>query len=74
MKAGERAYAVAVVLGQERMFGKAGRVLGRGNLHADRPDERGDTKILETRIDLDTADRLVSGPRVDVYVIVDPGG
>ena len=74
MKAGERAYVVAGDLGQEKFRGAVGRALGCKNLRADRADERVATKTLETRIGMDTADRLVSGPRVDVYVIVDPGG
>lgn len=68
-KEGQRAYVVAEAFGQERFFGTVGRVsrvLGRKNVRPDRPDKRVDTRSLETRIDTDTADRLVSGLRVGV--------
>jgi ABC exporter DevB family membrane fusion protein len=76
IRGGQRAYVVAEAFGPEKFWGSVGRVsriLGRKNVRTDRPDERVDTKVLETLIDMDTADRLVSGLRVDVYVIVEPG-
>ncbi len=69
---GQRVYVSAAAFGDERFWGtviELGRVLGRKTRRTDEPKERTDTKILEVLIELDRADRLLPGLRVDTYFV-----
>lgn len=73
---GQRAYATASAFGETRFWGtvtEIGRQLGKKTRHTDEPKERTDTKILEVLIELDEADRLLPGLRVDTYFMAGGG-
>ncbi len=73
---GEKAYVTADAFGNQKFWGKVVRVgeqLGPKNIRTDQPTERVDTKILETLVELDGAQELPVGLRVDAYIIADRG-
>lgn len=47
---------------------KIGQALGRKNVRTDEPNERVDTKILETLVELDPGQQLPIGLRVDAFL------
>ena len=73
---GEKAYVTADAYGDQKFWGKVVRVgeqLGPKNIRTDEPTERVDTKILETLVELDGAQQLPVGLRVDAYIVADAG-
>lgn len=73
---GQKAYVTADAFGKEKFWGKVVRVgeqLGPKNIRTDQPTERVDTKILETLVELDGAQQLPVGLRVDAYIVADGG-
>ncbi len=72
----EKAYVTADAFGDQKFWGKVVRVgeqLGPKNIRTDQPTERVDTKILETLVELDGAQQLPVGLRVDAYIVADGG-
>lgn len=73
---GQRAFVTAEAFGDRRFWGRVirvSRIMGRKNIRTDEPAERVDTKIMETLIELDAPDGLVTGLRVDAYILLDAG-
>ncbi|HVF90358.1 MAG TPA: efflux RND transporter periplasmic adaptor subunit [Blastocatellia bacterium] len=69
----QRAYVTADAFGTEKFWGRVvriGQALGKKNIRTDEPNERVDTKILETLIELEDGHKLPSGLRVDSFIIV----
>ncbi len=74
VRVGEKAYVTADAFGDQKFWGKVVRVgeqLGPKNIRTDQPTERVDTKILETLVELDGAQQLPVGLRVDAYIVAD---
>ena len=68
---GQRAYVKADAYGDKKFWGRVvriGQTLGKKNVHTDKPAQRGDTKILETLIELDAGQVLPTGLRVDAFI------
>jgi HlyD family secretion protein len=68
---GQKAYATADAFGQQRFWGRVvyiGKVLGKKNVYTDAPNERVDTKILETLIEFEKPETLPVGLRVTVHI------
>jgi multidrug resistance efflux pump len=68
---GQRVYCTANAYGDQRFWGHVIRVagqLGHKNLRTDEPNEKTDTKILETLVQLDPGVHLPVGLRVDAYI------
>ena len=76
VRVGEKAYVTADAFGDQKFWGKVVRVgeqLGPKNIRTDQPTERVDTKILETLVELDGAQQLPVGLRVDAYIVTEGG-
>lgn len=77
IRVGQRGYATAPAFGEVQFWGTVKRIgwqLGKKARHTDEPKERTDTKILEVLIELDEADRLLPGLRVDTFFVAgEPG-
>ncbi len=76
VRVGEKAYVTADAFGDQKFWGKVVRVgeqLGPKNIRTDQPTERVDTKILETLVELDSAQQLPVGLRVDAYIVTEVG-
>ena len=68
---GQTAHVTAAAYGDRKFTGKVvriGQILGRKNVRTDEPNERVDTKILETLIELDPGQQIPAGLRVDTYI------
>lgn len=68
---GQRVYVTAQAYGDQRFLGRVIRVsgeLGRKNMRTDEPQEKVDTKILETLVQMDPEVKLPVGLRVDAYI------
>jgi HlyD family secretion protein len=68
---GQRVYCTANAYGNQKFWGRVIRVagqLGHKNLRTDEPNEKTDTKILETLVQLDPGVHLPVGLRVDAYI------
>jgi multidrug resistance efflux pump len=68
---GQRVYCTANAYGNQKFWGHVIRVagqLGHKNLRTDEPNEKTDTKILETLVQLDPGVHLPVGLRVDAYI------
>lgn len=68
---GQPAYVTADAFGGRRFAGRVirvGQLLGRKNFRTDEPNERVDTKILETLVELDDGHELPLGLRVQAFV------
>lgn len=68
---GQRVYCTANAYGGQKFWGHVIRVagqLGHKNLRTDEPNEKTDTKILETLVQLDPGVHLPVGLRVDAYI------
>jgi HlyD family secretion protein len=71
LRLGERAYVTARAFGERKFWGKVvqiGEQLGKKNVQTDEPTEHVDKKILETLVQLDDAQGLPVGLRVDGYI------
>jgi HlyD family secretion protein len=71
LRLGERAYVTARAFGDRKFWGKVvqiGEQLGKKNVQTDEPSEHVDKKILETLVQLDDAQSLPVGLRVDGYI------
>ena len=71
LRLGERAYVTARAFGDRKFWGKVvqiGEQLGKKNVQTDEPSEHVDKKILETLVQLDDAQTLPVGLRVDGYI------
>jgi HlyD family secretion protein len=71
IKLGQTAYVTAAAYGDRKFTGRVvriGEILGRKNIRTDQPNERVDTKILETLIDLEPGQTLPVGLRVDTFI------
>jgi len=71
LRLGERAYVTARAFGDRKFWGKVvqiGEQLGKKNVQTDEPSEHIDKKILETLVQLDDAQSLPVGLRVDGYI------
>jgi len=70
---GQPAWVRADAYGDRRFTGhvvRIGQILGPKNLTTDRANEKQDTKILETLVELDAGQKLPVGLRVDAYIEV----
>jgi multidrug resistance efflux pump len=68
---GQKVYCTAKAYGDQKFLGRVIRVagkLGHKNLLTDAPNEKADTKILETLVHLDQGVHLPVGLRVDAYI------
>ncbi len=68
---GQKVYVTAQAYGTKKFWGHVIRVsgqLGHKNVQTDEPQERIDTKILETLVQLDPGIHLPVGLRVDAYI------
>lgn len=68
---GQPAFVTAEAYGDTKFTGhiiRIGEILGRKNVRTDEPNERVDTKILETLMQLDPGQTLPIGLRVDAFV------
>lgn len=75
VRVGNRAYVRADAFGSERFWGTVASInpsLGRKRIRTDEARERLDVKVLEVLINLDQADRLMAGLRVDVFILQTP--
>jgi HlyD family secretion protein len=71
---GQKVYVTAQAYGPQKFWGHVIRVggqLGRKNVRTDEPQEKVDTKILETLVQLDPGVSLPVGLRVDAYIQTD---
>lgn len=69
---GQKVYVTAPAYGSQKFWGHVIRVggqLGHKNVRTDEPQEKIDTKILETLVQLDPGVRLPVGLRVDAYIL-----
>jgi len=76
LKVGQQAYVTAEAYGTRKFRGhviRVGRILGKKNVRTDEPSEHVDTKILETLVELDPAQPLPLGLRVDSFVEIGNG-
>lgn len=74
---GQRGYVTAPAFGDAQFWGTVTQVgwqLGKKERHTDEPKERTDTKVLEVLIELDAAERLLPGQRVDTFFVVGGDG
>jgi ABC exporter DevB family membrane fusion protein len=74
LRIGQKAWVTAAAYGEQRFTGhvvRIGQALGRKNVRTDEPNERVDTKILETLVELDAGQPLPVGLRVDAFLEVD---
>ncbi|WP_321474773.1 HlyD family efflux transporter periplasmic adaptor subunit [uncultured Paludibaculum sp.] len=70
---GQQAWVTADAYNGRKFTGKVvriGQALGRKNVRTDEPNERVDTKILETLVELDAGQQLPVGLRVDAFLEV----
>ncbi len=68
---GQKVYVTAQAYGPQKFWGHVIRVggqLGHKNVRTDEPQEKVDTKILETLVQLDQGISLPVGLRVDAYI------
>lgn len=68
---GQKVYVTAQAYGAQKFWGHVIRVggqLGHKNVRTDEPQEKVDTKILETLVQLDSGVSLPVGLRVDAYI------
>lgn len=68
---GQKVYMTAQAYGEQKFWGRVIRVggqLGHKNIRTDEPQEKVDTKILETLVQLDAGVHLPVGLRVDAYI------
>jgi multidrug resistance efflux pump len=73
VRVGQKAYVTADAYGGRKFWGHVVLVadrLGRKNVRTDEPNERVDSKILETVVELDTGTELRVGLRVDGFIEV----
>ena len=73
LRVGQSAFVTAEAYGSQKFTGhvlRVGRILGKKNVRTDEPNERVDTKILETLVELDPRQTLPLGLRVDSFVRV----
>ncbi len=71
---GDRAWFTAQAFGSRKFWGRVIRIgheLGKKNVETDRPNEKIDTKVLETLVELDGHPPLPSGLRVDSFIAAD---
>jgi HlyD family secretion protein len=71
IRSGQRAFVRADTFGDRKFYGvltRIGESLGKKRVRTGLPQERVDTKVLEVLMDLDDAQGLRPGLRVDVYV------
>jgi ABC exporter DevB family membrane fusion protein len=71
VRPGQRAYVTTDAYPRRRFYGRVVRVaqlLGKKNVRTDEPTERVDMKILETLIELEAADELPLGLRVQAFI------
>lgn len=71
---GQKVYVTAQAYGPQKFWGHVIRIggeLGRKNVRTDEPQEKVDTKILETLVQLDPGVNLPVGLRVDAYIQTD---
>ncbi|MEY4168192.1 MAG: HlyD family secretion protein [Blastocatellia bacterium] len=78
VRSGQTAWITIDAFGRRRFNGRVervGAILGRKTLYSGNPAEKNDTKILETRIDLDSIDDPLLRPQVGlrVNVFIDTG-
>lgn len=69
---GQKAYVTADAYGKKKFWGRVVRVgqqLGPKNVHTDAPEEKVDTKILETLVELEPGTDLPDGLRVDAFIM-----
>jgi HlyD family secretion protein len=72
LRVGQSAYVTADAYGDRKFWGRVVRIgeeLGRKNVHTDQPQERVDTKILETLVELDPGTDMPSNLRVDAFIL-----
>jgi multidrug resistance efflux pump len=72
LRDGQAAYVTADAFGDRRFAGRVvrvGQVLGRKNVRTDEPNERVDTKVLETLIELADGRELPLGLRVQAFIL-----
>jgi HlyD family secretion protein len=68
---GRRAWVTADAYGTRRFPGRVirvGETLGRQRVFSNRPNERTDTRVLETLVELDPGNALPVGLRVDAFI------
>lgn len=68
---GRRAWVIADTYAGQKFWGRVvriGEVLGKKNVRTGEPNEKVDTKILETLIELDPGSSLKLGLRVDAFI------
>jgi HlyD family secretion protein len=68
---GQRAWVTADAYGTRRFSGRVvriGETLGQKRIRTERPDERTDTRVLETLVDLEPGSSLPIGLRVDSFI------
>ena len=73
---GQKAYVTADAFGKQKFWGhvvRVGQQLGPKNVRTDEPQEKVDTKILETLVELDPGSQLPDGLRVDAFIVPDGG-
>jgi len=71
---GQKAYVTADAFGKQKFWGhvvRVGEQLGPKNVRTDEPNERIDTKILETLVELDPGVQLPVGLRVDSFILAE---
>ena len=75
LRLAERAYVAAWTFGDWKFWGRVvqiGEQLAKKNIQTDEPTEHGDTKILETLVQLDSGHDLPVGLCVDGYIETPP--
>jgi len=74
VRPGQRAYVTATAYGGRKFWGRVvrlGQMLGKKNIRTEKSTERTDTNVMETLIELDSAQPLRAGLRVDAFLLVD---
>ncbi len=77
VREGQRAYVTADGYPGEQFWGRVvrvGQLLGKKNVHTDKPAERQDVKVLETLIELEPGRPLRPGLRVDAFILTAESG
>ena len=68
---GQTAWVTADAYGTRRFSGRViriGETLGQKGIRTERPNERTDTRVLETLVELDAGTTLPIGLRVDAFI------
>jgi ABC exporter DevB family membrane fusion protein len=76
VRLGSRAWVVAQAFGSQKFEGRVvqiGQALGKKNIDTDQPNEKIDTKVLETLVELDGRPPLPLRLRVDSFIWADGG-